>query len=212
MEPMQTITPSPVDTLGALAARIPAASRVFREAGLDYCCGGKQTLADACAAKGIDPEALLRSIRETGVVPVVSWEGRPLAELVAHILETYHQPLRLELPALGEMAALVEEKHADKPSCPKGLARHLESIHEAVLSHLEKEEQILFPLILAGRGSQAHGPIQVMETEHVDHGVNLARMRALTHDFVPPPEACATWKALYPVSYTHLTLPTSDLV
>jgi regulator of cell morphogenesis and NO signaling len=36
-----------------------------------------------------------------------------------------------------------------------------------------------------------------MEAEHVEHGVNLAKTRSLAHDFVPPAEACTTWKALY---------------
>ena len=58
----QTQILSPDQTLGELASRIPAASRVFREAGLDYCCGGGRTLASACADKDLDPHALLAAI------------------------------------------------------------------------------------------------------------------------------------------------------
>jgi regulator of cell morphogenesis and NO signaling len=64
-------------------------------------------------------------------------------------------------------------------------------------SHMQKEEQILFPMIRAGRGRMALMPVQVMEQEHRDHGENLALMRKLASDFVAPEEACNTWRALY---------------
>ncbi len=197
MESRNLTAINPTDTLGALASRLAGASRAFREAGLDYCCGGRQTLADACAAKGLDAQELLESIRAQSSEPAGNWESQPLPALIQHIVERYHKSLRSEIPALCEMAARVEEVHRDKPSCPHGLAEHLRAIHGAVLSHLEKEEQILFPVILAGRGPQAQRPIQVMELEHEDHGANLARTRSMTDSFTPPPEACATWKALY---------------
>lgn len=184
-------------SLGEIATRIPAASRVFRSMGLDYCCRGKRSVSEACSEAGLDPAAVLQSIQATEPEPESSWESKPLPALVAHIVDRYHDTLRRELPELCEMAATVEQKHAAKPSCPHGLAMHLHGIHEAVLSHLEKEEGILFPMILAGHGARAGGPIQVMEMEHEEHGANLARTRALTSDLVAPPEACPTWQALY---------------
>jgi regulator of cell morphogenesis and NO signaling len=185
------------ETLGDLASRYPAASRVFRSVGLDYCCGGRQTLADACRERDLDLDTVLHALQAEPPRADAQWESRPLPMVIHHIVERYHESLRRELPELRQMAATVEEKHADKPACPRGLAAHLAAIHEAVQDHLAKEEQILFPMILAGRGSMAGGPVQVMEAEHVEHGANLARTRALTNDLVPPPEACATWQALY---------------
>ncbi len=187
----------PDDMLGDLAAQWPAASRLFREAGLDYCCGGRRSLREVCTEKGLDPGTLLEAIQAEPSGPDGSWEERPLSELIDFILERYHGPLRRELPELQRMAEMVEEKHAAKPSCPHGLAAHLAGIHEAVLSHLEKEEQILFPMIQGGRGPRAFGPIQVMELEHQMHGANLTRTREMTQNHTPPPEACATWQALY---------------
>jgi len=193
----RTISVTPAQSLAELATRIPAASRVFREAGLDYCCGGKKSLGDACAAKGLDPQALITAIQSQGVPAEPTWDQRPLVALVSHIVERFHLPLRRELPELHAMATKVEQKHGEKASCPRGLAAHLAGIQEAVFSHLDKEEQILFPMIVAGRGAFATGPIQMMEMEHDEHGANLARTRAMTGDFTAPPEACPTWQALY---------------
>jgi regulator of cell morphogenesis and NO signaling len=66
-----------------------------------------------------------------------------------------------------------------------------------VLEHLAKEEQVLFPAILAGRGRLVAGPISVMESEHDDHAADLRETRRLTADLVAPAEACTSWRALY---------------
>jgi len=197
MDPTNRTTLDTGLSLGELAATHPNASRVFRALGLDYCCGGRKSLADACAEKRLDAETVLRSIADDPALGEPNWTERPLTAVIQHILERYHEPLRSELPELRRMAETVESKHAEKPECPRNLSSHLASIHEAVLSHLEKEERILFPLIIAGRGAQAGGPIQVMEMEHDEHGTNLALTRSLTNDLVAPAWACPTWQALY---------------
>ena len=185
-------------TLAELATGHPAAARIFLVHGLDFCCKGRRSLTSACAEKGLDPNGILAEIEgapSTG--DLASWSDRPVPELIEHILTRYHARLRSDLPALIAMAEKVETRHADKPAVPVGLARHLRAMHTAVLDHLAKEERILFPMILAGRGAMCGGPIQVMEAEHGDHGENLARMRALAGDLVLPPQACTTWRALY---------------
>jgi regulator of cell morphogenesis and NO signaling len=186
-------------TLAELAIQHPAASRVFYRQGLDFCCHGNRPLREACEERGLDPSAVLRQIEDedAGVPAAPRWDTRPLYELVGHIVGFYHRRLREELPQLVEMAAKVERKHAEKPACPRGLHAHLEAVHQAVLDHLAKEEEILFPLILAGRGAFAAAPIQVMEVEHDEHAENLRRTRALTANLTAPPEACPTWRALY---------------
>jgi len=186
-------------TLGNLVIASPAAAKVLQRYRLDYCCGGKQTLDEACAAENIDPEAVLRDIDAagTGSVDVARWDERPLDELVQHILDRYHAPLRVELPRLIELAGQVECAHADKPDRPAGLADLLIEVKAAVESHLAKEEQILFPLIVAGRGRTAHMPVQVMMQEHEDHGQNLRRIRQITNDLTVPEHACASWRELY---------------
>lgn len=185
-------------TLADLAVVLPAASRVFHRHGLDFCCHGGRPLAVACAERGLDPAAVLAEIDGEQADPAAPrWDERPLAELADHIEAHYHRRLRAELPELVALAAKVEAAHADKPSCPRGLRAHLAAVHESVLSHLAKEEQMLFPMIRAGRGRLAVAPIHVMETEHADHGQDLRRTRELTADLVAPPEACSSWRALY---------------
>lgn len=192
--------PSPTETtLADLAAELPAASRIFRQHGLDYCCGGRRSVAEACRERNLDAEAVMREVQNATVRPgdPTSLVGRPVGEIIAHILERYHAPLRAELPELVAMAKKVERVHADKPLVPKGLGAHLELMHADVLNHMAKEEQILFPMLEAGGGARAQGPIAVMLHEHDDHGQNLRKLRELAFDLAPPEHACTTWRALY---------------
>jgi regulator of cell morphogenesis and NO signaling len=186
-------------TLAELAVKQPAASKVFQRHRLDFCCHGNRPLREACDEHGLAPESVLAEIESEGrkCGEVSRWEQRPLSELIDHIVNHYHRRLREELPLLAAMASRVEKIHREKATCPRGLARHLEFMHAAVLDHLLKEEAVLFPMIKAGAGSRAAAPVHMMEVEHEDHGESLRMIRKLTSNFTLPPEACVTWAALY---------------
>lgn len=185
-------------TLADLVIATPHAARILYRHRLDFCCGGRRTLADACARAGMDADVLVREI------DTADRDGNDLhpeqltpTELTEMLVARYHEPLRAELPRLLDLARKVERVHAAKPDCPVGLSAHLEDMENAIAVHLDKEEQILFPMIRAGRGALAHMPVQVMMQEHDDHGVNLQRLHSLTRDFALPPDACTSWRNLY---------------
>jgi len=193
------MTATPTSTLADIATTHPGAASVFYRHGLDFCCGGRRSLAEACGARGLDPAAVIDEIvREAAATHAATrWDLEPLPALVSFIVETYHRRLREALPDLVRMAKKVELRHADKAACPRGLADHLAAMHGSVLEHLAKEEQVLFPMIVAGQGRLAVGPVHVMEVEHDEHARDLRTLRQLTGDMQPPPEACPTWRALY---------------
>jgi len=185
-------------TLAELAVTYPVASRIFHRHRLDFCCHGRRPLADAAAERGLDAGALLAEIEaEQAGGSGERWDGKPISELIRHLVDHYHARLRTELPALVDMAARVEQVHADKASRPRGLAAHLAAAHTSVLDHLIKEEGVLFPLILDGRGALAEAPVRVLEAEHEDHAETLRRTRELTDDLRPPAAAGESWRALY---------------
>jgi regulator of cell morphogenesis and NO signaling len=186
-------------TLAELAVVHPGAARVFFHHRLDFCCGGRRPLSEACHERGLDPAAILQEIDAAAPLDtdLPRWDRASLPSLVDHVVTTYHARLRRDLPDLIAMAARVESRHGSKPECPTGLAAHLQEMHTSVLDHLQKEEQILFPMIVRGAGARAAAPVQVMEMEHEHHREDLLRLRALTDDLRPPAQACATWRALY---------------
>jgi regulator of cell morphogenesis and NO signaling len=118
-------------------------------------------------------------------------------ELIDHIRTRYHAVHRAQLPELINMAHRVEAAHRGHPLVPTGLGELLEGMQEELLSHMQKEESILFPLLKAGGNPFVNQPIGMMRAEHVDHGAMLEKLAALTNEARPPAEACNTWRALY---------------
>ncbi|PLL20845.1 iron-sulfur cluster repair protein YtfE, partial [Klebsiella michiganensis] len=125
------------------------------------------------------------------------WRAAPYADIIDHIIVRYHDRHREQLPELILQATKVERVHADKPNVPKGLTKYLTMLHQELSSHMMKEEQILFPMIKQGMGTQAGGPINVMESEHDEAGELLEVIKHITQNVTPPAEACTTWKAMY---------------
>jgi regulator of cell morphogenesis and NO signaling len=189
--------------LGQLARRIPGATRVFHEFDLDFCCGGRHTLREAAQSKGLDGQtvnaitARLDALAGERAPGADDWADAAAPALIDHILTRYHARHREQLPELARLARRVETVHADSPDCPHGLADHLESMYQALESHMQKEEQVLFPMLLRGMGAMAGGPISVMRMEHDDHGEALQRLADLTNNITLPRAACNTWRALY---------------
>lgn len=185
--------------LGDLARIIPGATAVFHANRLDFCCQGHRTLADAAAKKGINAADVIAQLEalEPGTSAMRDWQLAPTAELVEHILARFHMRHREQLPELIRLARRVEQVHGDRPDCPNGLAEHLSYMAQELESHMLKEEQILFPLLLEGREEAAGGPISVMRFEHEQHGEALDEIVRLTDDITPPLGACNTWQALY---------------
>ncbi|HCR0830621.1 iron-sulfur cluster repair protein YtfE [Klebsiella aerogenes] len=184
--------------LGELALSIPRASALFRKYDMDYCCGGKQTLDRAAARKALDVAAIEAELTKLAEQPIDrDWRAAPFTDIIDHIIVRYHDRHREQLPELILQATKVERVHADKPNVPKGLTKYLTMLHQELSSHMMKEEQILFPMIKQGMGTQAGGPISVMENEHDEAGELLEVIKHITHNVTPPPEACTTWKAMY---------------
>ncbi|AZG13309.1 iron-sulfur cluster repair protein YtfE [Cupriavidus pauculus] len=187
-------------SLGQLARRIPGATKIFHDYQLDFCCGGAHTLRDAAEARGLDAaaiEARLQALQAEAPADGQDWGDAPADALIAHILSRFHERHREQLPELIRLARRVEEVHGDRPDCPVGLADHLGVMHQELLSHMQKEEQVLFPMLARGMNAMAGAPITVMRMEHDDHGVALERLAELTGDITLPRAACNTWRALY---------------
>lgn len=190
----------PLNTpIGDIARDRPSSTRIFLRHKLDFCCGGRRTLREACAKAGLDPDVIAAELAaETANDTTPSWESQSSSQLVDHIISHYHESLRRDMPALIDAARRVERVHAAKPAVPAGLAEELVEFWTEMQQHMMKEERVLFPMLRTGlRGAQVYMPVRVMEHEHDEHAVHLARIRELTGDLQLPEHACATWTALY---------------
>jgi regulator of cell morphogenesis and NO signaling len=195
---------SPASTIGDLVTAQPLLARIFGQLGIDYCCGGKQTLATACARRGLEVGTTVALLESAAAALVagpaeVNAAAMGLAELADHIETTHHTYLKTELPRLVEMADRVATKHGWRDARLPEMAGAVNTVAAEMLSHMQKEEGILFPLVRrieAGARGDISGPIARMEAEHESAGSLTARLRELTDGFTPDAEACNTHRAL----------------
>ncbi len=198
-------------TVGQLVAELPSRSRVFEEAGIDYCCGGKRPLTEACAKAGVSVDDIVARLE--AVTPRSEDEAdgpalteMPLHALADHIVETHHGYLRTELPRITGLLEKVIKAHLKKEPQLLKLQEVFEELAGELSTHMLKEERVLFPAIryLEGVGNgpefalpSVRFPITAMEQEHDHAGDCLLRLREHSNDFTPPDWACNTFRALY---------------
>lgn len=182
--------------IGQIAVELPGSTAIFRRLKLDFCCGGQVSLQQACESKGLHLAGVLAELGKLDRTTAVSQPQTP-DELINHILARFHSVHREQLPELIRMAKRVQAVHRDSPDVPLGLAEHLETMEAELTEHMDKEEQVLFPMLLANGGKWIRSPIGVMREEHTSHGQQLDRLMSLSNNAIPPSGACNTWRALY---------------
>jgi len=189
----------PATPLARLVTERPSATRVLLRHGLDFCCGGGQSLAAACDRAGLDVSSVraeLEALERVG--DERRWDEAPLPELIQHILDTYHSPLREDLTQLELMSQKVLRVHGAKdPERLEQLALTVRAMADELLPHAHKEEAVLFPWIIEHKWPRPEAPISVMRSEHEVVGELLERAKLLTNQFEPPEGACNTWRNLY---------------
>jgi regulator of cell morphogenesis and NO signaling len=204
------MTMTPESTVADIAATAPATIPIFQQHHIDFCCGGKIPLAQACRARGLDVDAVLTDLR-AAVAPAPAepnWNEASLTALVRHIQPHYHEPLRRELTRLDGMLQNVVTRHAAHlPEQLQPLQRTFQALQSELLEHMAKEDRVLFPCIVAlesggplpvpNVGAWIESPIAVMEAEHKDAGGALFAIREMTDGFAPPDWACPTFRGLY---------------
>jgi len=200
-------------TVREIAMEQPSSIRVFEQFGIDYCCGGRKPLAEACSAGNLEIDAVIAALEEASRAPQQkdeTWSEKPLEILIAHIVATHHAYVKRELPRLEMLADKVVNRHGLTKTELPVIAATLAQLDEELKKHLAKEETVLFPYIVALEKSIATGtpkplscfgtvanPIAMMTQEHDAAGTLLAGLRTLSGNFIAPPDACPTFHAFY---------------
>jgi regulator of cell morphogenesis and NO signaling len=199
-----------IDTTTTLATLVDAHPHLARELErrqLDYCCGGGQTLAEACSRAGLDADVVAA---ELALVPhddaPAEWTTMDAAELVDHLESTHHRYLWDEMPRIGALVDKIVDVHGERHPELFGIRDCWVEFRTDMEPHLLKEERVLFPmvrdLVAATDAPTFHcgtlrNPISVMLREHDVVGDLMARMRMLTDGYTAPADGCATYTATF---------------
>lgn len=199
------------ETVGQIAAKDIRKAEVFKKYGIDFCCGGKKSLKQACEEKGLDVEVVeaeLQTVNQAAK-PVENFDRWNPDFLADYIFNKHHQYYYDEAPLIGELLVKVANHHGER--FPELLqVYHLyASLTQELSSHFAKEEKVLFPFIKAlvqakQSGSTEHlselalsGPIQMMEADHDAAGEILGQLRDVTNNYTAPEGACNSFQFLY---------------
>jgi len=204
---------SATKTVRELAVEIPNATRVFEEFGIDYCCGGKRSLDEACNAAKLPVDEVIKAL-SVAAKPSASGNGQlqsgSLAELIDHIVKTHHKFTREETARLNKLLDKVCSVHGKNHPELLAIRETFLGLEQELRVHLMKEENVLFPYIvrmeealfqneppLPGPFGTVQNPIRMMMQEHDGAGEALRQIRQASHNFTAPEDACISYQTLY---------------
>jgi regulator of cell morphogenesis and NO signaling len=200
-------------TIREIALEAPATTRVFEEYKIDYCCGGRKSLADACMEAGLNLDLVSDKVEKAMVgndrIPEQrQWRSPSL--LVNHIIATHHIFTAQEIERLKPLMEKVCSRHGENHPELFKLQTMFSALTDSLIPHMRKEEMVLFPYIQSLESSvskngpiqPAHfgtveNPIRMMTTDHEIDGERLRVMREIANDYVTPAGACPSFTALY---------------
>ena len=201
-------------TVGKIATENPASVRVFERLGIDYCCGGKLPLTQACERAGIKIGDAVSLLNEAGTredaANNANWTQATASELIGHITSTHHVFVRQEIPRIQGLLSKVKNRHGAAHPEVAEIEALLLAASQELQAHLMREEQALFPYIGQLESAALNNsappqacfpsvefPISRMLADHDDAGELFARMSALSNQYTPPEGACMSYQALY---------------
>ena len=205
---------NPTMTVREVALDMPESTRLFEQLKIDYCCGGDRPLTEACASAGLDFSQvmeLLANVKQSNTATnVIDFQKLSLSELIAHILETHHVFTKSEMDRLEELTNKVINAHGENHPELIRVRELLQLLFNDLKPHMFKEEQVLFPYVVAMDQARLQGrpvpfppfgtvknPIRMMMMEHDGAGDLLRDLRVVTKDYKVPADGCMSYQALY---------------
>jgi regulator of cell morphogenesis and NO signaling len=154
------------ETLGQIATKDLRKAKIFKKYGLDFCCGGKKTVRQACAEKGLDVTRIeqelqqVDQLRDSGSIPYDQWDPGFLAD---YIVNTHHAYIRKNLPDILTYARKVMRVHGGRHPELVPLYQLIEAVDTDLTAHLEVEEKVVFPQIkrLAAIANGIHNACEI---------------------------------------------------
>ena len=204
-----------IETLGEIATKDLRKAQVFKKYGLDFCCGGKKTVQQACAEKGLDVVKIEQELRQADNIPAfrpLPYNDWNLDFLADYIVNIHHVYVRKSLPDILACADKVMKVHGSHHPELIRVKKLVDYVNSELMAHMIKEEEVLFPYIkdlvaaknntqvfIAPQFGSVQNPINMIEMEHEMVGKNLEEIRNLTNNYTLPEDACATYSLLFKI-------------
>ena len=206
---MKTVSTTPETfnlSVSEIALTYPQSLSTLTRHNIDYCCGGKRSLKEACERRGLNPETIWNEIihnkkMDTPFHLRLSTWSTPL--LIEYIIQNHHEYVREAIVQLKELLDKVYSVHGDDHIELAEIRDDFSDLSEELVTHMHKEEMVLFPAIIrisqnkSDPTSNLESPIRVMEDEHETAGDLMKSIRQLTKEYTIPRDACPTLSMTY---------------
>jgi regulator of cell morphogenesis and NO signaling len=209
----EQMIPSSEATVGAIVADDFRTARVFEGHGIDFCCGGKSTLAAICREKGLELATLQREIAEAKSSPVErsqNYAAWALPFLADYIVNTHHAYLNENTAQIAAYADKIAGVHGAHHPEVVEIAAIFARIATDMAAHLREEEEVLFPAIkrndaarIAGNPPDAldvatiRASLTKLDQEHQAIGDAVHAIRHLAKGYALPADVCNTFAVTY---------------
>ena len=193
--------------IGDIVTQDFRAAEVFKKAGIDFCCGGSQSLEAACRDKKLDVaeiESELEKLENSEPGSSHKFNEWKLDFLCDYIVNTHHQTVMKLLPELTFYTQKIAEVHGDNhPELPE-IANLFAQVDTELRQHLRNEEEVLFPAIrevLKTNSAESKATIiseiTRMTGEHEFAGGAMDKINELSHRYAVPEDGCNTYRVAY---------------
>lgn len=193
------------DIVANVVTDYPKSADIFRNAGIDFCCGGQESIASAVNHKpNIDLNSLLNKLNHidnTEGNSTINPKFLNVESLIQYIQSAYHETLKEEFKNLTPYMTKLAKVHGPSHPYLLKLQDLYREFRDSMLDHIRKEDEEDFPkLIQYSQGQDVQNIKIILEdliNDHEDTGQLLNVMNQLTSDYQNPEEACGTWKLVY---------------
>lgn len=200
---------SPNSSVGEVVKLNFKTAPLFLSHKIDYCCGGKKAISEACLEVGINPDLLIKQLESlvSESDPDSEYINRlSLTELADYIVKRHHTYVTDSIPFLNTNLEKLCRVHGENHPELFKIKELFNGSADALTAHMQKEENVLFPFIRSLESSKKENtplpathfgsvsnPIGMMLAEHQNEGERFVEIARLSNDYTLPEGGCTTY-------------------
>ena len=195
--------------IGDIVADDFRTSKAFTDVGIDFCCGGKQSVGEACSELKIDIDELEKNVQVVKSEPIshsLNYKEWDLLFLIDYIVNTHHKYVVETLPELVFYTAKIASVHGENHAELINIAAKIAAVNTELKQHLKNEEEVLFPAIKSiltnstdETKATINSEIKRMLGEHDFAGGTLDEINRITDGYKTPDDACNTYEVAFKI-------------
>lgn len=200
-------------TIGDIVAADYRTAKIFEKHGIDFCCGGKIPIGEACKNEGIELEMLMNELESLHDEPAdrsQNYSAWSLSFLADYIVNTHHAYLKENDDQIVAYTQKIASVHGARHPEVIKIAVIFEKIATDLVAHLKEEEEVCFPAIKRAEAASISGnqpdtkdretiknSLVRLHREHEEVGDAIHEIRRLANGFSLPDDVCNTFMLTY---------------